>query len=394
MSAGLADQAISSASNFLLLIVVARASTATQFGAFATAQAVFLFVLGTTQAIVSESFIIRTNQESADAREASVAAVGMAFLIGIGQLFIVVPLALCLSGTVGKLLLIFSLATPFLLVQDTIRFIASGLGRPSAALRNDTLWLALVVPLLGYSAIMGLGPQTQLLMWASSGALCGLIFCWTEKIYPSLKGGLPWALKHRDLTLRFAAEFGITSGSSQIAAIMLAGVLGLPGLAALRANQLLYGPLNVLVNGTRIAALPPLVALSPIERLRAWKRYRMALLIVTALYAAIVMAMPEILGKLLLGETWYAASDLRGLFAVQYILLVLSTMYVTWLRAIPAPKSSLIVRCFFGLATLTIPILCGSKWGVVGAAWGLSGALAVAVCAGSYFTTRHIKSVR
>ena len=55
------DQALSSLTNFALAVVVARAVTAEEFGAFGLAFSAYLLVLGLVRAVTAEPLLVRAS---------------------------------------------------------------------------------------------------------------------------------------------------------------------------------------------------------------------------------------------------------------------------------------------------------------------------------------------
>src|SRR5688572_17321846 len=97
--AGVAAQFISSASNFVCLVLAARAGLPSEFGAVALAFAVYAIVVGLVRAALAEPLIIRYQRDELEfiARRASSAA----FWLGIlpGALLVAAQLTVFAPGT-------------------------------------------------------------------------------------------------------------------------------------------------------------------------------------------------------------------------------------------------------------------------------------------------------
>ena len=63
---GLADQLLSSATNFLLAVLIARTVGARDLGAFSVAYATFTFSLGAVRAIAAELLVVRHSAATTD----------------------------------------------------------------------------------------------------------------------------------------------------------------------------------------------------------------------------------------------------------------------------------------------------------------------------------------
>ena len=141
----LADQVLSSATNFLLGLLVARTVGPRELGAFSMAYATFTFSLGAVRAIAGELLVVRHSAVSADEwRDGVKRAAGTALMAGI-----VVGIGCLIAGvTVGEpfrtVLSIVGISLPFLLVQDVWRFAFFARRRGSAAFLNDLVWAAVL----------------------------------------------------------------------------------------------------------------------------------------------------------------------------------------------------------------------------------------------------------
>lgn len=82
-------------------------------------------------------------------------------------------------------------------------------------------------------------------------------------------------------------------------------------------------------------------------------------------------ALPERVGRELLGDTWQAAAALLPATGAQYAVMGLGTCALLTLRVLN-PKATLSLQVVFSL--LSVGLLLGgyAVWGVAGAAWGLA----------------------
>ena len=80
-----ADQALSSLTNAALALVVAKAVTRDEFGAFSLALVTFSFVVGLGRSAIGDPFVVRfTDAEPATRRRATAQATGAALVFGAG----------------------------------------------------------------------------------------------------------------------------------------------------------------------------------------------------------------------------------------------------------------------------------------------------------------------
>ncbi|MFD7259529.1 hypothetical protein [Streptomyces sp. NPDC059874] len=377
--ASVLDQAASSATNILVLVLAARLSSAAAFADFSMVYVTFSVLLGLNMAYVGQSLVLEKG-EGLGAHCRSAAGFTGAASAAAGAVLVAVGLAL--PGATGRAFLALGLVLPLVLMQDGLRYCFSALRTPERALAADALRLVCVV------AALGAQPEG-----ASAGRL---VLVWGVSALPALTLGLyllrPYVrgfradlrpyLRRGHLGQRFVVEFAVGNGSSQLAVLGL-GVFATPlAVGALRGATTLFGPLNVLFNSANAFAPPVLGRLrGKRATVRATALLGLVLAAVGAGWGAVLYALPDRLGRGLLGDTWSAASALLPATGAQYAVMGLGTCALLTLRVL-APKATLSLQVVYSL--LAVGLLLGgyALWGVAGAAWGLAGGSAAKATAG------------
>ncbi|MER7464799.1 hypothetical protein [Streptomyces sp. NPDC097981] len=373
------DQAASSATNILVLVLAARLSSASGFADFSMVYVTFSVLLGLNMAYVGQTVVLEKDED----RLGAVCRSGLAFTgaasAAVGAALAVVGAAL--PGAGGRAFLTLGLVLPLVLVQDGLRYCFSALRAPERALAADALRLACVV------AALLLQPEG-----ASAGRL---VLVWGVSALPALALGLfllrPYVrgaradlrpyLRRGHLGQRFVVEFAVGNGSSQLAVLGL-GVFATPlAVGALRGATTVFGPLNVLFNSAN-AFGPPVVGRASGKRgvVRLTAAMGGVLAVLGAGWGAVLYALPDRVGRRLLGETWAAASSLLPATGVQYAVMGLGTCALLTLRVLN-PKATLSLQVVFSL--LSVALLLGgyAVGGVAGAAWGLAAGSALKAAA-------------
>ncbi|MFD4918659.1 hypothetical protein ACFWNR_36325 [Streptomyces virginiae] len=383
--ASVLDQAASSATNILVLVLAARLSSASGFADFSMVYVTFSVLLGLNMAYVGQSLVLEKGERlGAECRSAvGFTAAGSA---AVGVLLAAVGLAL--PGATGTAFLALGLVLPLVLLQDGLRYCFSALRAPERALAADALRLVCVV------AAMALQPEG-----ASAGRL---VLAWGLSALPALALGLwllrPYVrgaradlrpyLRRGHLGQRFVVEFAVGNGSSQLAVLGL-GVFATPlAVGALRGATTLFGPLNVLFNSANAFGPPVLGRLGGKRAtVRATAALGLVLAAVGAGWATALYLLPDRLGRELLGDTWAGASALLPATGAQYAVMGLGTCALLTLRVL-APKATLSLQVVFSL--LSVGLLLGgyAVWGVAGAAWGLAAGSALKALAAWWRVTR------
>ncbi|CAM5647190.1 hypothetical protein [Streptomyces avidinii] len=383
--ASVLDQAASSATNILVLVLAARLSSAAGFADFSMVYVTFSVLLGLNMAYVGQSLVLEKGDRlGAECRS----AVGFtaAASAAVGALLLLVGLAL--AAATGTAFLALGLVLPLVLLQDGLRYCFSALRAPERALAADALRLACVVAALAVQP-EGASAGRLVLAWGLSALPALALGLWLLRPYVrGVRGDLRPYLRRGHLGQRFVVEFAVGNGSSQLAVLGL-GVFATPlAVGALRGATTLFGPLNVLFNSANAFGPPVLGRLGGKRAtVRATAALGLVLAAVGAGWATALYLLPDRLGRELLGDTWAGASALLPATGAQYAVMGLGTCALLTLRVL-APKATLSLQVVFSL--LSVGLLLGgyAVWGVAGAAWGLAAGSALKALAAWWRVTR------
>ena len=397
-SLGLLDQLFSSLTNLLIVIVVARGSDPSEFGAFSMALTVYIVLLGLAQASVADVMIIRGSAlPLAASRSFCASAAGVYVLIGAvaSMLMILVAVLAPLDSSLVRYLAIFAVAIPVLLLQDSLRFAAVTLRRSGVAALSDGIWLVGATGLLVYGEISNAASSTVVILWVSIGSSTALLAVAMLSITPSLTGATRWIRDQHDLAGRFAVEYGAGQGVSQISVLLIGGIVGVEAAGALRAIASAFGPVNVLVNAGRMSALPWLVRHAGTPRVFTGAAVTSATLgTIAILETAFLLLMPSEWGRIILGSTWELARTVVLPYGVHVAGFAVAAGAILGLRARQRASLSLKVRLLLAPAMLLCPLAGGQINGLSGAGWGF--AVAGVLAAASYWAvlTHDTSSLR
>jgi O-antigen/teichoic acid export membrane protein len=369
---GVADQGLCSLASLAVGALVARSVAPASFGAFGLAFSTYLIVVGACRALVAEPLVVRFSAgDDGEWRAATRAATGSALLLGVAAGLGCVLVGSAAGGLFGRALLALGVVLPGLVLQDTWRYAFFAAGRGRRAFTND---LAAAAALPALAALSG-GPHPVglfVLVWGAAGTLAALIGSLQARLVPAPIAGLSWLRGQRDLSLPYLGEFAAL-GAGEAALFGVAGLAGLAAAGALRAGQILLGPLRVLFLGVRLVAVPEGVRLlaDPRSRPRATAVLLSAILAGVALaWGAVLLVLPSSLGESLVGRSW---SEARHVI-VPLCLAMAGTGAVTGafvgLRALAAARRSLrsrlLVTPFMVAGTLAGAAVAGAP----GTAWG------------------------
>ncbi|ANZ20667.1 putative integral membrane protein [Streptomyces noursei ATCC 11455] len=377
LSWGLADQAASSLSNFVVGIYVARSLGLTAFGVFSLAWVTYGVVLSVSRGLATDPLVVRFSGVS-DASWRGAVARSSGTALGVGAAIGAACLALgpVLGGDVGSAFACLGVVLPGLLLQDAWRyaFFAAGTGRK--AFVNDLVWGIALVPAMVLAARVG-SVAAFVLAWGASAAVAAAYGCLQSGIRPRLTGAREWLRGHRDLGYRYLLENVSTSGASQLRAYGLGAIVGVGAVGAVRGAELLLGPFMAVLMGLS------LVTVAEAARVLRRTPHRLGAFclllgggqaVAALLWGAALLLVPDRVGALVLGGVWSSASGLIVPATLGVAGAGLGTGAAAGLRALAAARRSLRCQLFASICYVVGGLGGAAVAGTVGSAWGVAAA--------------------
>ncbi len=380
----LADQLVSSASNFIVGVLIARAGGADALGAFGIAFLIWLVVVGTNRALVTEPMTVggSLDSENAELREGLLASLTLG--VGGAGLVAVAGSVMGLAGLNPVSTLALAPWIPSLLVQDYCRLMAFRLRRPDRALISDVVFAVVQgTATLGLFVLHVGSVSAFLATWgigATAGALVGL---GQVHVRVTGRGGIAHLRALWPRSRWFLAEFGTAFLSNQGYLFLLPVLLGTAGFGVYRAGASFIGPVIVifLVGGN--VGLPECVRRLRQHGMPGLAAYTLrltaAVVALTALYCGIaaILAVPML--RLTYGEKFTGAAVITQLVAVDYIISAVGFGFGVALKAAGQMRQLWALRAASAIVSLTGIIVLTNSFGLTGA--GLA-----AVVAGAAYT--------
>ena len=370
-----ADQGVSSATNFAVVVIVARVLDARSFGNFSLALFLYLLCLGTSRALNTESLLIRFSAANIEvARRAARSAVGATASFALAASTLIAAAGVVITPVRGPLVSL-AVVLPGLLVQDSWRYAFFTTRRSGQALVNDLCWAAVqCVLLVLILRSRHVSPTEIILAWGFAGSFAALMGIAQFRHLPDLKGASAWWRTHRDLGPLYVFEFWALRGSAQLVVVLISAIVGLATAGALRGAQAILGPLTILLLGARIVFVSEgrrhdQVVASP---LKYAIRASTVLAGVAATWVALLAMMPTDLGRSLLGASWPNVARVLVPLGVAAIGVAAAEGAVSTLRILAAARASLRAQGIAGCANLAAGIAGGLVGGGRGVAVGLA----------------------
>lgn len=256
LSWGLADQAASSVSNFVVGIYVARSLGVTAFGVFSLAWVTYGVVLNVSRGLATDPLVVRfSGVPGASWRGAVSRSTGTALVVGAALGAVCLMAGIGLGGRVGPAFAALGVMMPGLLLQDAWRFsfFAAGAGRK--AFVNDVVWGVALVPAMVVAARAG-SVAAFVLAWGASATVAAGYGYLQSGIRPRMTEARGWLREQRDLGYRYLVENVSLSGASQLRAYGLGAIVGVGAVGAVRGAELLLGPFLAVLMGLSLVTVP------------------------------------------------------------------------------------------------------------------------------------------
>jgi len=373
-----ADQGVSSLSNFTTGLIIARLSGPAEFGRYMLVFTIWVIVVGIHRAVITDPIIVSARDTDAG-RSVMAKGLGAELVLGVVVSAVVAVgglAALLVAGSdTGRLMVAVAPWFVSLLVQDYWRSMAFQQRRPGFALANDTLFAIVQFATVGAFWALNRTSATWIIAaWgigATAGGIVGLRLC------PGIK-----AIGH---SRRFMADLWPTSRwmladfvtgffSQQAYLVFVYVLLSQVDYGGLRAATLLMGPSVVIFHAGANVGLPEaarrLVASDPLSLRRFASRLTAITLAAIVAYGALVTIFGRLLLRALFGPEFQRFDLLVTLAALQSVFFVSVFGQATALKAAGKMRSLWRTRVAASVASLTTTVVLVGRLDAAGAAWG------------------------
>lgn len=361
------DQVLSSLSNLVITVAVARATGVEGLGRFALAFVAYLTVLGIYRALVSEPLLAQPRDDEDAPNEAAAVTLTVA-ITSVGGL--VVATLGVLFGRVE--LVVVAAGLPVTGLHDILRYQAFRRRRTGLAVVLDAGWLA--GSMLAWPVVIHTGsPAVALGCWAGA-ALLGVTLVWPA-LRPRMLGVRAayswWRGKARRTAIPLVIDSVIVALSMQSVVVVLAAFAGDGALGLLRAGQVYFGPVTLTLTAIGVAVVPRLASRHnlPTMKVAALLSASMATLAATA--CGVVILTEPLLRAVLYADSIQVPPGLLVPLACQTLLAATAGGFVIVAKA--RRRADHIPRSRLPSTVIGIGLVTGASYsfGVIGAAWAL-----------------------
>lgn len=369
------DTAMSSASNGLIVMAVARVTSVDAFGVASLLFAAMAAALCVVRGAAGTPIMLAAGRGPADLRkEAGFATTGVIVFA------MIVSFAVALTATLmgePALGLIFALVIPLVLVVDVFRYSVISASKPHVALLWDGVWalgsaVVFAISIVNRSALTENG---VLLAWTGLAGFCLAGLAFTSGLRPHFSGIRPWWQKGFGARIRFGIEAGLEQITVIAILAMASAAAGAAAAAALRGASVLVSPFAILIGALPLVVIP--------ESVRDGKSvdvvWRQLCRIGALLSVAIVVVgtalcfLPGDVGRLILGDSWPLARSVLPIVLAEYLGVTWMSISMGFLRFQGKSHQLLITRVAFAVTSI---VLCTVIGVVTRSAQGVAAGLA------------------
>jgi hypothetical protein len=376
ISWGLADQAVSSITNFIVGIFVARSLGASAFGIFSLTWVTYGVILNISRGLATDPLVVRfSSVTTACWRSAVSRTSGVALVVGVIAGSVCAVAGALIGGALGAAFVVLGLVLPGLILQDSWRYAFFAAGQGGRAFTNDMVWAITLIPAMMIAAADS-SVLRFVLAWGVSGtAAAGYGYIQT-RILPQPVRVRAWLKQQRDLAPRYLAENVSVSGATQLRMYGLGAIAGLADVGTARGVELSFGPFLTVMMGIGLAAVP--------EAGRVLRRSSRRLIPFCLLLGgtqavaalgwglALQFLMPDGLGEYLLGSVWVTSSALVLPMTLTVMIVSFSSGAAVGLRALGAARHSLRAQLVASAAFAGFGLAGAAVGGALGSAWGIA----------------------
>lgn len=319
VAVGGVDQVLSSLSNVLVLVAIARTASVEEFGVVSLAMATLTTAMAIGRGVFGTPITLLAGGGPALRRETRF-ALAAATLLGLAAALLLAMVNAIMGGP--NAVYAVAAACPVVLLQDSARFHCMAMGAPERAVLSDGVWALGVGALLFVPAWWAAGSSAVLVAgWGALGAVAAAILVVPLRLTPKLRGLLGWWRASMGDRFRYGAEATIAATSSLAVLGVAAWLVGEEATAALRGAGTALGPLGVLMTVIPLAVVPELRrrrTVSPVRLWRALRRLAIALSCLAVVVGLAALLVPSSWGTWVLGDSWRVSQPLIPILAVEY----------------------------------------------------------------------------
>jgi hypothetical protein len=319
--AGGIDQVFSSLSNGLIIYAIAVVTSVADFGRVGLVMTLLAAAIGVLRGALGTPLLLSSAKSVSDIRREGGYAVTTALFVAPVVGILMVAVAGSAVRTEAVLLL---LATPVVLVQDVLRYIAIAEGRSYIAAIWDGAWCAGSILLLvgTWFKLPHITATFLLCAWGLLAlvALVGMLV--NVRVRPRLAGYRGWMADGWRHRVRYGTEAGLEQVTVFAVLLFVTLVLSPAVTAAVRGAAAVLAPVAILASAVPLIVISESARLTmrPVQVWRILVRITSAMSLAAATLGVVLYFLPLRWGEFLLGATFAATQQIVPIIACEYAL--------------------------------------------------------------------------
>ena len=302
------DQVLSSASNALLLFVLAQIASVAEFGVIAVLVAIYTTWIGFNRGSMGTPILLASNLRKREIVIESGYALSWTAVTSLGAIALA-----CITGVISgqhSIAIAFAIALPAALVQDMLRYPPVAKGKPMIAVVSDAFWALFMLSLfIANLAGAKIPLEVAILLWGFTGMISAAMLAVACSVKPNVHRLWGWWATYSATRLRFGGTYATVPLSSAATILLVTTIAGVEVAGVLRGASTLLGPISMLILAIPMVFVPHVRRSStpPRAQWRLLAQTSIASSALTVLCTVLLLLIPVDLGSLVLGRVWEPA---------------------------------------------------------------------------------------
>jgi O-antigen/teichoic acid export membrane protein len=373
--AAIADQVVSSASNFLVGVVIGRLAGVDQLGTYAIAFFLWLILIGLNRSVLTEPLVIFTDDlESPDRLKAASRSQLLLALYLAGCTALISALAYALGSDVWRTLLVLAVALPALFAQDFWRAVGFGVHRPVLALGNDIVFIVVQFALTIAFIVAGHTTAPWFVVAWAIGAMAGALVGFRQfRVRPLVVPASDEIRRLWHQSRWLLGDFVTMIGARELQQLFVALILPRADVGALRAAESLMGPSVVIKLSGGNIGLPTMT--------RSYRQSGYSGLMASAnrftiwvsgaqwLYCLVMVLVGPQMMVVLYGDEFSDYGWLIYVLSLQYAISATHFGQSIAVKVAEMARQMWVMRIFVSVTTLPVSVFLAAQFGLVAVVW-------------------------
>jgi O-antigen/teichoic acid export membrane protein len=373
------DQVLSSGTNFVPSLLMARVLVPHDYGTFSLAYLAWFGALSVVVSALMQPYTLAASASEGEAwRDITRNASGAVVLVGgiCSVIFILVGAIIGASSTLGLSFLVIALLAPGLVLQEFWRFASFAASRAKTAAANDGYWA--IGQIVAFGILLATRHPTApqcLLAWGAGAWLAAGLGIWQLSVMPRLNlAAIRWARRWGRVGAWFTLAGASFSLSMLIVAVTIGADFNRTAVGLFRIVQLLFGPVQLFTIAAGAVFMPHLVRVmkaTSANGLRLVVLFSLLLVGLIGAYGLMLLVVAHFVLVTFFGAAYAGAAALVLPVLISYTIDAACSGADAHLRVRELGGRIAAVQLAAGIARVGAVAVLASLYGLRGAVWGL-----------------------